>query len=141
LTKTGFSKIAKGGTEPLAVASGFYWQRLPTRYRERFCTALSSARFEPEHENKASRHLAQRLLLALAVVVGRVADAAAEKRAEGSKTLKTDFKTHLSHAESLGTKQFFGFLNSSLDQVLVWGGCERVAKQTEEMVTRQTGLL
>ena len=140
MTKTGFSKIAKG-TEPLAVTSGFHWQRLPTRYRERFCTVPSSARFEPEHENKAPRHLAQRLFLALAVVVGRVADAAAEERAEGSETLKTDFKTHISHAESLGTKQFFGLLDASLDQVLVWGGGERVAKQTEEMVTRQTGLL
>src|SRR6266478_8882175 len=98
-------------------------------------------RFQPKHEHKATGHLAQRLLLALAVTIGRVAHAAAKQRAEGSETLKTYLETHLRHAEPLGTKELFGLLNSSLDQVLVWRGGEGVAKQTQEMIARQTGLL
>src|SRR5258708_39057702 len=76
-------------------------------------------RFQPKHEHKATGHLAQGLPLALAVTIGRVADAAAKQRAEGSETLKTYLETHLRHAEPLGTKQLFGLLNSSLDQVQI----------------------
>src|SRR6266478_8351189 len=78
-------------------------------------------RFQPKHEHKAPGHLAQRLLLALAVTIGRVAHAAAKQRAEGSETLKTYLETHLRHAEPLGTKELFGDrkstrLNSSHSQ-------------------------
>src|SRR6266404_1990834 len=62
-------------------------------------------RFQPKHEHEATGHLAQRLLLALAVTIGRVAHAAPEQRAEGSETLKTYLETHFCHAEPLGTKQ------------------------------------
>src|SRR5260370_37799037 len=102
---------------------------LPARYRERFCICLlSSTRFQPEPENKATWHFASRLLLALAIAIGRIADAAAKQRAEGPETLKADLETHVRHAEPIGTKQLFGLLDSSLDQVLVWRGGECVAK-------------
>ena len=79
--------------------------------------------------------------MALAIVIGRVTDAAAKQRAERSETLKPDLEAHIGHAESLGTKQLFGLRNSSLDQVLVWRGGERVAKESQEVITGQTGLL
>jgi hypothetical protein len=118
LLETGFSKIAKDVSRP-----------------------GSSARFQTEHENKATGHLAQRLLLALAIAIGRVAHAAPKQRAEGSETLKADLETHVRHAEPLGTKQLFGLLNSALDQVLVRRGGKGVAKQAQEVIARQTGLL
>lgn len=77
--------------------------------------ALSSAGFQAEHENKATGHLAQSLLLAFAIAIGCVADTAPKQRAEGSEALETNLKTHIRHPEPLGTKQLFGLFNSSLD--------------------------
>ena len=89
---------------------------LPARYREQFCICLlSSARFQPKHDNKTTGHLAQRLLLALAIAIGCVAHTAAKKGAEGSETLETDLKAHIRYAEPVGTQELFSFLNSSLD--------------------------
>ena len=70
-----------------------------------------------------------------------MADAAAKQRAERSETLKTDLEAHVRDAESIGTKQLFGLLNSSLDQVLMRRGGEGIAKQAQEVIARQTGLL
>src|SRR5262249_48794327 len=68
-------------------------------------------------------------------------NAFAKKRAEGSEALKSDFETHLSHAQAARSQQLFRLLDSLLNQVLVWCRIELFAKQPEKMIRRQTGLL
>ena len=97
--------------------------------------------FEPEHYDKATGDFFQRLSFAPAIVDRRIADAFAEQRTERTQTLKAHLKTDIRHAQAPGSKQFFGFVNSPPDQVLVRRGIERVAKQTQKMVSRETSLL
>lgn len=73
--------------------------------------------------------------MALAIAIGRVTDAAAKQRAERAETLEADLKTYVGHTEPLGTQELFGFLNSSPDQVLMWRGSKRVAKESQEVIT------
>src|SRR5467141_3964643 len=96
--------------------------------------------FEPEHNEKAAGNFFLRLSFAPAIVDWGIADAFAEQRAERSQTLKAHLKTDVCHAQAPGAKQFFGFVNSPPDQVLVRCGIKRVPKQTQKMVTRKTGL-
>ena len=101
---------------------------------------MGEIRSHAKHLNKAAGDFFQRFSFAPAIVDRSIADAFAEQRAERSQTLKADLKTDVGHAQAPGSKQFFGFVNSPPDQVLVRRGIERVAEQTQKMVTRKTGL-
>jgi len=68
--------------------------------------------------------------LAPPVVYRGVADAFVEQRAERTQTLEADFETNVGHADAARAEQLFGFLNSSLNQVLPWRGVEGLAKRT-----------
>ncbi len=89
---------------------------------------------------EAPWHLAQGPL-AIAIAHGRVANPATKKRAERSQTLKADFKANVRHAQPSGKKQLLGLLNSPVNQVLVRRGFERIPKEPEKVITRQTSLL
>jgi len=53
---------------------------------------------QAEHKDKAAVNLIQGFPLPSAIIDRRMTDALPEKRAEGSQTLKADFKTHIGHA-------------------------------------------
>ena len=78
--------------------------------------------------------------LAAAIVYRSVPDALMEKRAEGTRTLKADFKADVGNADSARPEKLFGLLNSFLNQVLPRRGVKGCAKRSQEMVLGHAGL-
>ena len=57
-----------------------------------------------------------------------------KESAEGAETLKPDFEADVSHAEFVTAEQFFCFLDTALDQVLVRGLVECLPEETKKVV-------
>ena len=69
-----------------------------------------------------------------------MADAAMKERAERTEALKSDFKTHIRHAQIVFTEQLLRFLNATMDEVLMRSLIESLPKQAQEVITRKAGL-
>ena len=95
--------------------------------------------FQFVHDEEATRNLSPRLG-SFAVGDRRVSDLASKERAERSQTLKSHFETNIRHTQLITTEQLFRFLNATLDQILVWSLIERLPEETQEVITRETGL-
>jgi len=76
----------------------------------------------------------------LAIGDGRVPDISMKETAKRSQALKTHFKANISHPNILRAEQFLCLLDSAFDQILVGRFIKGLAKESEEMVTRKTGL-
>jgi hypothetical protein len=63
-----------------------------------------------------------------------------KESAKGSQTLKADFKTDIGNSQVIGEQQFFCLFDAAFDQILVWRLVEGLAKQSQEMITRETRL-
>ena len=85
-------------------------------------------------------NLSDRFALLSPVVNGRVADAFVKQRAERTNALKSDLKANVSHGQAANAQQFFGLIDTALDQVLAGRRIERIAKQPQEMISGKTGL-
>jgi len=86
------------------------------------------------HDEETSRDLSL-CVRALAVGHWRLAYVPMKERAERAKTLKTNFEAHVGHAKLVAAKQFFGFFDATLDQVLMRCLVECFPEQPQEMVT------
>jgi len=96
--------------------------------------------FEFVHYEEAAGDLAFGLG-AFAIRKRWLADGFVEESTEGAKALKTDFETDVRYAKLVAAEQFFRFLDATFDQVLVRSFIERLPKQTQEVITRETSLL
>ena len=85
------------------------------------------------HDEEAAGDLALRLG-AFAVGYGCVTDLATKQRAEGTQTLKPNFKTNIRHAQLITPEQLFRFLDATLDQILVRSFIERLPEQAQEVI-------
>lgn len=92
------------------------------------------------HDEEAAGHVAFGLL-PLAVGDGGMADVLVEETTERSQTLKPDFKTNVRDAQFVGVQQFFRLLHAAFDQVLMRSFIERLAEESEEVITREASLL
>ena len=61
-----------------------------------------------------------------------------KKAAEGSETLKTHFEANIRHPNVVRSKQLLRFFDSALNQVLMRCLVERLAKESEKVITRET---
>jgi len=100
--------------------------------------------FELVHHDKTTRDLAFCLFcFARFFAVGDwgMADALVEETAERSKTLKTDFETHIRHTHVIFlTQQLLRFLNATFDQVLMRCLVKGLPEKTQEVIAREAGL-
>src|ERR1043165_2085276 len=100
-------------------------------------------RLELVHDEKAARHLPLRLLSLpyfLAVGYGCVADVFVKQTAEGSQTLKAHFETDVSDAQFVVDQQLLRLLDAAFDQILVRRLVEGLAKEPQEVITREASL-
>jgi hypothetical protein len=81
------------------------------------------------------------LLHFFAVDYGRVAYILVKEGAERSETLKSDFEAHISHAKFVAAEEFLGFLDATLDQVLVGRLVESLSKKTQKVIARKARFL
>jgi len=91
------------------------------------------------HHEEAARYLPLGLG-ALTIGHRRMTNATAKQRAEGSQTLKADFKADVSHAEFVSAQQLFCFRDTPLDEVLMRGLVVGLPKKAKEVITRKTRL-
>lgn len=101
------------------------------------------SRLEPVHHEKTARDRTPGglgLTSLFSIAIGRVPHVFVEQAAEGTKALKTDFKADVGNAQLLRAEQLFGFLNPSLNQILMRGLPECLSKESQKLVTRKTGL-
>lgn len=80
-------------------------------------------------------------LTPFSVGYGGMSDVFMKESAEGSEALKAHLETDIRYAEFVASKQFFCFLDTAFDQVLVRSLMKCLPEETEEMVARETGLL
>src|SRR5689334_24720428 len=68
-----------------------------------------------------------------------MADVFMKQTTERSETLKTNFKTHVRNAQLVAALQLFRLLDAAFDQVLVRRLVEGLAKESQEVITREAG--
>ena len=92
------------------------------------------------HDEEAAGNLSLRLR-SFAVGYGSMTDFASKQRTERSQTLKSNFEANIRHAQLVAAEQLFRFLDTTLDQILVWSLVECLPEETQEVITRETSLL
>ena len=92
------------------------------------------------HDEEAAGYLALGLS-SLSVSHWGITNVAMKECAEGTQTLEPDFKAHVSHAQFVVAEQFFRLLDATVDEVLMRGLVESLAKKPQKVITRKAGLL
>ena len=91
------------------------------------------------HDEEAAGNLSLRLR-SFAVGYGSMTDFASKQRTERSQTLKSHLEANIRHAQLVAAEQLFRFLDTTLDQILVWSLVECLPEETQEVITRETSL-
>jgi len=108
-------------------------------FLDRITEFAGLTRFQFLHHEEAAGDLPPGLR-SFAVGYRRVTNLTTKERAERTQTLKPNFKTNIRHAQLIATEQLLRFLDATLDQILVRSLIERLPEETQEMITRETGL-
>jgi len=96
--------------------------------------------FEFVHDQETAGDLSLRLY-SFTIGDRSLSDGFMKESAEGAETLKADFETDIGHPQLVVAEQLFRFLDATLDEVLVRGLVERLPKQTQKVIARETSLL
>jgi len=92
------------------------------------------------HDEEAAGNLALGLC-SLAICRRGMTDAAMKESAERTETLKADFETDVRDAQIVFAEQFLRFLDAAVYEVLMRSLVEGLPEQSQEVVTREAGLL
>src|SRR5262249_32308785 len=95
---------------------------------------------QPEYLNKTAGDFLEGFSFTPAIGGWGLANTLAEERTERAKTFESNLKANVRYAQPARAQQFLGFLNPALNQTLVRRHIERIAKQTQEVITRQASL-
>ena len=98
-----------------------------------FRTGLRGFEFVHHEETAGNLSLCLFPLFHFFAVADRgVADVFVKESAERSETLESHFEAHVGHAKFIAAKEFLGFLDATLDQVLAYSPLRSASERTDQ---------